>query len=352
MAQFRYVYTNFWEDPKVSECFTPEDKFCFLYLLTNAHTTQIGVYRITKKLMAFEMGYSIESINSLLDRFENHHKLIKYNSETRELAIKNWGKFNLKNGGKPIEDLVKKEFRFVEDKQLLLYVLDGVKNEKIRKLFIDELVKAGLVDAPEETKPQKKDSSPSSVDGTIDDTSYGTSTSRGQNENENENENKNINNIYIENEKSVKPVDNVDNSDLSDETSDDRKTVPYNEIIKAYHDICVSMPKVIKITSDRKRLMKAVWKENKDIKAFINLFTKAQKSDFLSGRDGKWTGCNFDWLLNNKKMLRVLEGVYDNKPSVPRANTQAAVKPSNFNNFTPREYDYDDLEKKLLGWES
>ena len=118
MAKYRYIYTNFWEDPKVSENFTPEDKLFFLYLLTNSHTTQIGIYKTTPKFMAFELGYSIESINSLLSRFEEHHKLIRYNRETHELALKEWGKINLNKGGTPIECCIKSEFSKVEDKSL------------------------------------------------------------------------------------------------------------------------------------------------------------------------------------------------------------------------------------------
>ncbi|PUF85810.1 DNA replication protein DnaD, partial [Bacillus altitudinis] len=95
MAKFRQVYTTFWNDPKVTEEMTPEDRYFYLYLITNPNTTQIGVYSITKKQMAFDLGYSIESINSLMDRFETHHELIVYNNETRELAIKNWAKYNL-----------------------------------------------------------------------------------------------------------------------------------------------------------------------------------------------------------------------------------------------------------------
>ncbi len=53
MAKYRMVHTEFWDDPKVVEELTPEDKFFFLYLLTNANTTQIGIYQITKKQMAF-----------------------------------------------------------------------------------------------------------------------------------------------------------------------------------------------------------------------------------------------------------------------------------------------------------
>jgi hypothetical protein len=89
------VHTDFWLNPVLSEEMTPEDLYFFLYLLTNPHTTQIGIYKITKKQMAFDMGYSIESVDSLMNRFIQHHELIRYNPNTRELAIKNWGKLVL-----------------------------------------------------------------------------------------------------------------------------------------------------------------------------------------------------------------------------------------------------------------
>ncbi|MGG3519527.1 DnaD domain protein [Bacillus pseudomycoides] len=135
MALYRPVQVSFWQDAKVIEEMTPEDKLFNLYLLTNPCTTQIGVYQITKKQMAFDLGYSMESINALLDRFENHHKLVKYNPETRELAIINWGKYNLNRGGKPIEDCVHKELDGVTDISLVGLVTPKVKNDKIRAIF-------------------------------------------------------------------------------------------------------------------------------------------------------------------------------------------------------------------------
>ncbi|PHC90579.1 DnaD domain-containing protein [Bacillus pseudomycoides] len=139
MAVYRPVQVSFWQDAKVIEEMTPEDKLFNLYLLTNPCTTQIGVYQITKKQMAFDLGYSMESINALLDRFENHHKLVKYNPETRELAIINWGKYNLNRGGKPIEDCVRKELDGVTDISLISLVTPKVKNDKIRAIFEDFL---------------------------------------------------------------------------------------------------------------------------------------------------------------------------------------------------------------------
>ncbi|HBJ2602319.1 TPA: hypothetical protein LA751_001599 [Clostridium botulinum] len=147
---YRLVYTEFWTDPKVLEEMTPEDRYFYLYLLTNPCTTNCGIYQITRKQMAFEIGHSTESINSLMDRFTNHHKLIMYNTETRELAIKNWGKYNLNKGGKPVLDCLTKELKEVKDKSLIKYVGENVKSEDLRQLyqsFID-MVKSHERDVP------------------------------------------------------------------------------------------------------------------------------------------------------------------------------------------------------------
>ncbi|QCS52360.1 DnaD domain-containing protein [Priestia flexa] len=146
MAKFRQIQVDFWSDPRVSEEMTPEDKFFYLYLLTNPNTKQIGVYTITKKQMAFDMGYSIETINSLLKRFENEHKVVKYNPETREIALLNWGKYNLNKGGKPILDCVVKELGEVKDLSLLAEVASSIKNSSILELFTNKLKELRAVD--------------------------------------------------------------------------------------------------------------------------------------------------------------------------------------------------------------
>ncbi|MFJ7700027.1 DnaD domain protein [Lysinibacillus fusiformis] len=135
MAKFRLVHTSFWNDPRVVEEMTAEDKYFFLYLLTNESTTQIGIYQITKKQIAFDLGYSPESANALLQRFIEHHKLIRYNAETREIAIKNWGKYNLVRGGKPILDCVKSELKNVKDATLIEWVGESIPNDSIRNVY-------------------------------------------------------------------------------------------------------------------------------------------------------------------------------------------------------------------------
>ena len=94
MAIFRSVYLSFWDDPKIADTFTPEDKLFMLYCLTNSHTNIIGCYEVSVKQMAYEIGYSKDSIELLLDRFIKVHKNIDYDCETRELFVKNWHKYN------------------------------------------------------------------------------------------------------------------------------------------------------------------------------------------------------------------------------------------------------------------
>ena len=132
---YRLIYSEFWTDPKVMEEMTPEDRYFYLYLLTNRSTTYCGIYLITKKQMAFELGYSIEAVNSLIDRFVNHHGLIVYNPETRELAIKNWGKYNLKREGKLLIDCLSSELSKIKDKTLINYVLENISNDTIKNLY-------------------------------------------------------------------------------------------------------------------------------------------------------------------------------------------------------------------------
>ena len=159
MAKFRQVHTTFWQDPRVLEEMTPEDKYFYLYLLTNPNTTQIGVYQITKKQMAFDLGYSQESINSLLERFINSHKIVKYNEKTREIAILNWGKYNLNKSGKPVIDCVKKELREIKDQTLLNEIAAHIENQDIYREFsryVDESYNDTLTTSGQEEEKEKE----------------------------------------------------------------------------------------------------------------------------------------------------------------------------------------------------
>ncbi|MFC2422566.1 MAG: hypothetical protein ACFNPZ_00790 [Fusobacterium polymorphum] len=145
MAKFRQIQTNFWSNTYIQEEMTAEDKYFYLYLMTNEFTTQIGIYPITKKQMAFDLGYSLESVQALLQRFETFHKLIKYDTETREIILLKWAENNLNIGGKPVQDLIKKEISQVKNKEFLFLMFENC-HENSLKNFIASLLQENKKD--------------------------------------------------------------------------------------------------------------------------------------------------------------------------------------------------------------
>ena len=126
MSIKRVIDTQFWNDDKVVDMFSPEDKLFFLYLMTNPHTTQLGIYKINKKIMAFELGYSVEAVAVLVERFETKYGLIWYSTQTQEIAIKNYLKHSIIKGGKPVYDLLIKEIKQVKNKKLIKCVYNSI----------------------------------------------------------------------------------------------------------------------------------------------------------------------------------------------------------------------------------
>jgi hypothetical protein len=134
MKKETMVCTDFWNDSE-GVMMTLQDKYFYLYLLTNKKTNHIGIYQITKKQMAFDLGYSIETVDLLLERFSEHHKLIRYNSEWRELGMKNWGKHNLYKVSKPVLNCIFSELKEVCDPSLIPYVSESIQQQEIRSLY-------------------------------------------------------------------------------------------------------------------------------------------------------------------------------------------------------------------------
>lgn len=135
MALYRHVRSEIWVNPKVSECMNSNEKLIFVYLLTNQHTTQIGIYKITKKQIAYDLDLPMNIVEETLEKFENDLKIIVYNKSTYEIAITKWGRFNLTNSGRPIKDCIKKELLEVKDVELLKVISEHIRKEEIKELF-------------------------------------------------------------------------------------------------------------------------------------------------------------------------------------------------------------------------
>ena len=96
--------------------------------------------------------------------------------------------------------------------------------------------------------------------------------------------------------------------------------VPYEEIRGLYHGICTSYPRVVSMSTNRKKAIAARWKEySYDLEIFRELFERAEESAFLKGvNDRNWIA-DFDWLMKSDNMAKVLEGKYDGQRRKPAA---------------------------------
>ena len=71
------------------------------------------------------------------------------------------------------------------------------------------------------------------------------------------------------------------------------------------------LPKVIKITDDRKRAVRRrVSQYGKD--AVLQVFDAVERSSFLMGEGARSWRCDFDWIFKPSNFVKILEGVYEN----------------------------------------
>lgn len=127
MAIFRKINVSFWDDEKVVDDFTPEDRYFMLYLMTNPHTNQIGCYQITLRQIEFETGYNKETILKLITRFEKVLKIIKFSESTKELLILNWHKYNWTKSPKVVA-CIKQELMQIKNIEFKNDLIEKLKN--------------------------------------------------------------------------------------------------------------------------------------------------------------------------------------------------------------------------------
>ncbi len=117
MAIYRQIQTTYWQD-KFILTLTPEEKFFYIYLLTNSKTKQCGIYELPIKIIEVETGYNRETVIKLLQRFIEHSK-IQYDWEFEEIAIKNWIKHNNYDKNEKIAKCVEKELKEVRNETFI-----------------------------------------------------------------------------------------------------------------------------------------------------------------------------------------------------------------------------------------
>ena len=113
--------------------------------------------------------------------------------------------------------------------------------------------------------------------------------------------------------------------DTEGEKEKNNITTTCKQVVSMYHKICISYPSVKVINEDRKKAIKARLKTY-SLDDFKALFEKAEASAFLKGGNDRNWSADFDWLIKDSSMAKVLEGKYDNRSNRSGVRNQAPNK--------------------------
>lgn len=125
MAIYRNVQLSFWTDNKVEDEFTPEDKYFYLYLLTNPQTNICGCYEVSYNQTTRQTGYKRATIEKLIERLDKVHNVIKFDKKTKEILILHWYKYNWSKSKDTIKG-VRNTAEYIKSDDFKKYVLDIV----------------------------------------------------------------------------------------------------------------------------------------------------------------------------------------------------------------------------------
>ena len=86
----------------------------------------------------------------------------------------------------------------------------------------------------------------------------------------------------------------------------------YQAVLDAFHELCPSLPKVLKLSDSRKKAIKARLNDF-GLEEIKRAFALTEQSDFLKGNNANGWQAGFDWLMKPANLTKVLEGNYENK---------------------------------------
>ena len=118
-----------------------------------------------------------------------------------------------------------------------------------------------------------------------------------------------------------------------------KNTAYYQKIIDTYHKNCPSLPKVTKLTEARKKLIDERLNEYSE-EELEKIFCEVESSDYLTGRNTKWRGANFDWVMESNNIVRILGGYYKYK-------NQTEKKSNEYKQYKHGNYDFAAMEAEL-----
>jgi hypothetical protein len=92
----------------------------------------------------------------------------------------------------------------------------------------------------------------------------------------------------------------------------DTQSLEIQTFISMYNDMCYCLPKCIKSTPKREKAIKAII-DKYSLQDIQQVFTNANNSDFLIGRNDRGWKADIDFILREDKFISILENKYGGK---------------------------------------
>ncbi len=292
---FTRIEDLFWKDEKLIKV-SPNAKYLFLYLLSNPHRNILGLYYLPKLYIVVDTGLPEETVSKGLEELLRNG-LITVDYDSNMVLVNRFMKYNPLENPNQVTNAIKKVNEIPKTDLIndLIQQLQGLEDSKLEPLIrvlkglgkgLETLSKQ---EEEEEKEKEEEEVHTSSMVTTLPAPSFS--------------------------EKQTKTLKQVQ--------------VPYQEIVDEYNAICLSLPQVQIINKKRKKSIRArfLYDLDHDVGRFKNLFRQVEKSDFLTNRKGhkEWRA-NFDWIINQNNMVKILEGNYDNAASGAAKSTGIGAK--------------------------
>lgn len=117
-------------------------------------------------------------------------------------------------------------------------------------------------------------------------------------------------NVYGSNQSNTNYTDMDKDRDMDRDM--DMDSINYQQIADMYNDICISFPRMMKLSDSRKKAIRARMKTY-SVDDFRKMFELAESSSFLKGQNDRDWSANFDWMVKDANMAKILDGNYQDK---------------------------------------
>ena len=106
----------------------------------------------------------------------------------------------------------------------------------------------------------------------------------------------------------------IEEKDMYATKSQSHLRIPYQKVFDLYSAICVSYPPLNALSNTRKKAIAARFRSGRTLNDFEEMFRRAETSSFMKGKNKHNWVADFDWMLKDANMTKILEGKYDPKP--------------------------------------